>query len=137
MESAKVIFFDRKKFYGFARIVTFVQGEINGVLIWPQEILFHLGRGYKMKEGRDKPKFNYKQKLKKIPQIGEYLVFMRKKSGNKNLRDKASVWGLRSQYKEMRRKIDRTKRQQKQRQKLEQVFHLIEKENFQETRKAL
>lgn len=135
MESARVVFFDRKKFYGFAKVVTFTQGEINGILIWPEEILFHLGRGYKMKEGKEKPKFNYKQKLKKIPQVGECLVFVRKKSENKNLRDKASVWGLRTQYKEKWKIIDRTKRQQKQRQKLEQVFHFIKTENFQETRK--
>lgn len=137
MESAKIFYFDRKKFYGFARVVTFVQGDIDGVLIWPQEIIFHLGRGYKMKEGKEKPRFNYKQKLKNIPRIGEYLVFVRKKSENKNLRDKASVWGLRSQYKEIWKRIDRRNRQQKKKQKLEQIFNLIKTENFQETRKAL
>lgn len=138
MENAEVISFDRKKFYGFARVVTFAQGE-KLVIIWPKEIIFHFGRGYKMKEGKEKPKFNYKQKLKKGPRIGEYLVFVGRKSENKNPRDKVAVWGLRKQYNEIWRRIDKRNKRQKKQKKLDHLFHrsLIKTENFHETKKAL
>lgn len=127
MESARVVFLNLKKNYGIAEVIIFKNNgkEIIGK---SKDIIFHLGCGYKMRPGKIKPKFNYKAGIKKIPQPGEYIVFVRKKVEDENLRDKAVVWGLRSQYKEMWRKIDKQKRKQKKLVRINRLFHEIETE---------
>ena len=137
MESARIISLNRKKRHGLAEVVVFARNEYK-IINTGEEILFHFGCGYKIKEGKNKPRFNYKQRLKKLLKVGEYIVFVREKSENKNLMDKAAVWGLRTQYKETWRIIDRLTRQAKKNKKIERLFQIIETEqNISQTRKAL
>lgn len=135
MESARVIHINRGRGYGFAKVVVFKSREIT--IDKYEEIIFHFGGGYKMRPGRRKPRFNYKIRIKKFPVPGEYIVFVRKKIENGNLRDKAAVWGLRKQYKEIWNFLDRRKKQQEKLLKISQLLQQIEIERSLETRKAL
>lgn len=134
MESAKVVFIGIG--YGFAQVVRFRNKKpisTNSA----EEIFFRFCFGYKIKDGRNKPKFNYKRKIKEPPKNENCIVFIRNRSKNSKHRDEALVWGTRNNYEESWKRINDRKKQKKKQQKLDQAFHLIETENFQETRKAL
>lgn len=134
MESAEVVFIGVG--YGFAQVVKFRNKKpisTNGA----EEIFFRFYFGYKIKDGRNKPKFNYKRKLKEPPKNGACIVFIRNKSKNPKHRDEALVWGTRNNYEESWKRINDRKKQKKKQQELDRLFHLIETEKCQEIRKAL